>query len=168
MAVDTIFIDDAHEVPLTTGPTGFLTPSGARPSWTKTGPRQWRAELRGATYDVLLLEWDAAEETALLRVNGKKTRCKIKPREAALAETIGVERMAAAVAADVKAPMPGLVREVRVTAGQSVAAGDPLLVLEAMKMENVLKSPADGVVAEVPVAAGDAVDKNQPLIIFES
>ena len=58
---------------------------------------------------------------------------------------------------DVKAPMPGLIQDVSVKAGQSVAQGERLLVLEAMKMEHVLKAPRDGIVQSVSVAAGDQV-----------
>ncbi|MCL4140737.1 UNVERIFIED_CONTAM: hypothetical protein GTU68_026156 [Idotea baltica] len=62
--------------------------------------------------------------------------------------------------------MPGLVLEVAVTAGQEVAEGDTLLVLEAMKMENVIKASAAGVVTEVKIAAGDSVEKGQVLVGF--
>ena len=55
------------------------------------------------------------------------------------------------------APMPGLVTSVAVAAGQAVAAGDRLVVLEAMKMEHVLRAPRDGVLANVAVAAGSQV-----------
>ncbi|WP_333714126.1 acetyl/propionyl/methylcrotonyl-CoA carboxylase subunit alpha [Yoonia sp.] len=57
----------------------------------------------------------------------------------------------------VLAPMPGLVASVAVTAGQAVAAGDRLVVLEAMKMEHVLRAPRDGVLATVAVRAGQQV-----------
>jgi len=58
---------------------------------------------------------------------------------------------------DVKAPMPGLIQAVAVQAGQTVAEGDRLLVLEAMKMEHVLKASRDGTVQSVNVAEGDQV-----------
>jgi 3-methylcrotonyl-CoA carboxylase alpha subunit len=64
-------------------------------------------------------------------------------------------------------PMPGLVRAVAVVAGQAVAAGDRLAVLEAMKMEHVLTAARDGVVAEVLVAAGDQVEAGAALIRLE-
>jgi len=68
---------------------------------------------------------------------------------------------------EVKAPMPGLILDVLVSEGQMVKEDEPLLILEAMKMENVLASPRDGIIAAVEVAKGDAVDKNQLLIQFE-
>lgn len=54
--------------------------------------------------------------------------------------------------------MPGNVLEVRVAPGQAVKAGEVLLILEAMKMENEIVAPCDGTVASVEVAKGDTVD----------
>lgn len=65
-----------------------------------------------------------------------------------------------------KAPMPGLVVRVQVEAGQQVAAGMPVIVLEAMKMENQLKAAAPGVVAAIKVEPGQAVQKGQVLVEF--
>ena len=64
-------------------------------------------------------------------------------------------------------PMPGLVKAVFVTAGQSVVAGDRLCVLEAMKMEHTLTAARDGVVAEVLAQAGDQVEAGAALILLE-
>ena len=65
------------------------------------------------------------------------------------------------------APMPGAVVRVLVEAGQSVSVGQPLVVLEAMKMEHTVASPADGVVAEVRVQPGLQVDAGSVLVIVE-
>jgi pyruvate carboxylase subunit B len=64
----------------------------------------------------------------------------------------------------VKAPMPGLVLRIPVSVGQEVAAGQGVLVLEAMKMENEIKAPAPGVVIGIPVQPGQAVEKGQVLL----
>ena len=66
--------------------------------------------------------------------------------------------------ATVRAPMPGLVVRVLVEAGQEVAAGAGIVVLEAMKMENELKAHAAGVVRAVRVGAGEPVEKGQVLV----
>lgn len=63
--------------------------------------------------------------------------------------------------------MPGLVRRIDVTPGQQLMEGEPVLILEAMKMENVLKSPGEGKVAKVLVSPDTPVDKGQILIEFE-
>jgi 3-methylcrotonyl-CoA carboxylase alpha subunit len=68
----------------------------------------------------------------------------------------------------VLAPMPGAVKTVRANGGQSVAKGDPLVVLEAMKMEHTLTAPRDGTIAEVTVAEGDQVEDGALLVRLES
>jgi len=65
---------------------------------------------------------------------------------------------------ELRAPMPGLVREVRVTVGQAVTPTTPVVVLEAMKMENLLFAPAEGQVAEIAVVAGQPVEKGALLL----
>jgi biotin carboxyl carrier protein len=67
-----------------------------------------------------------------------------------------------------RAPMPGLVVRVQVEPGQKVEPGAPLVVLEAMKMENELKASAPAVVKGVRVVPGEAVEKGQVLVEFES
>lgn len=67
---------------------------------------------------------------------------------------------------ELRAPMPGLVRQVNVQVGDEVDSGDSLFILEAMKMENVLKSPVNGIVAELFVKPGESVEKNQILLSF--
>lgn len=73
----------------------------------------------------------------------------------------------AEVAGGFVAPMPGVVLDVRVAAGETVTAGQTLVVLEAMKMEHHMAAPADGVVAEVRVAAGQQVENGALLLVFE-
>ncbi len=63
----------------------------------------------------------------------------------------------------VKAPIPGLIARVLVAAGDEVAAGQPLLVLEAMKMENEIRAPRPGVVTRLDVQPGQDVTLNQLL-----
>ncbi len=66
-----------------------------------------------------------------------------------------------------KAPMPGLVVEIPVEAGQQVEKGDVLLVLESMKMQNELKSPRAGTVGAIRIEPGDSVDPRETLITIE-
>ncbi|MBQ4820979.1 acetyl-CoA carboxylase biotin carboxyl carrier protein subunit [Aquimarina sp. MMG016] len=67
----------------------------------------------------------------------------------------------------VKAPMPGLLLDIHVAVNQEVKEDEPLLILEAMKMENVILSPRDGIIKSIGASKGDAVDKGQLLIEFE-
>jgi len=66
-----------------------------------------------------------------------------------------------------KAPMPGLVVAVPVSEGQEVKAGDVLLILESMKMQNELKSPRDGVVKSIHVGPGASVEQRQKMLSVE-
>ena len=72
--------------------------------------------------------------------------------------------VAAAGAVTVKAPMPGNILDVKVAAGASVKAGDVLVILEAMKMENEIVAPQDGTVASVNVNKGDTVNSGDVLV----
>jgi pyruvate carboxylase subunit B len=74
---------------------------------------------------------------------------------------------AADAAAELRAPMPGLVVRVAVAAGDQVAPGDSLVVMEAMKMENELRAESAGIVAEVHVSEGATVDRDEVLVTFE-
>jgi biotin carboxyl carrier protein len=74
------------------------------------------------------------------------------------------ERAALESAGDLVAPMPGRVVSVRVRAGDAVAAGAALVVIEAMKMQNELVAPRDGTVTRVLVTDGDAVERGATLV----
>jgi pyruvate carboxylase subunit B len=74
---------------------------------------------------------------------------------------------AAAPPSLLKAPMPGLIIDVKVEAGQKIVSGQPLVVIEAMKMENVLKSRTTGKVKAVCVSGGQSVEKGDTLVEFE-
>ena len=67
----------------------------------------------------------------------------------------------------IMAPMPGLLLDIMVKVSQEVKENDPLLILEAMKMENVIVSPRDGIIKSISIDKGAAVEKNQLLIEFE-
>ena len=91
----------------------------------------------------------------------------MKDRFDLLLEKLGMNTTVSSAVVNIKAPMPGLILEINVQAGDFIKKGDPVLVLEAMKMENVLKSSGDGEIKEVLVRPGSSVEKNQVLIIFK-
>jgi len=68
--------------------------------------------------------------------------------------------------AEVRAPMPGLLKAVHVTEGARVEAGAPLVTLEAMKMENELRAPRAGTVTKLGAAAGATVDGGTLLVVI--
>ena len=65
------------------------------------------------------------------------------------------------------APMPGKILEIKTKIGDQVEAGQPLVILEAMKMENVMTAPASGIVKEIPTKVGVNVNQGDPLVIIE-
>lgn len=79
-------------------------------------------------------------------------------------ERMGIEDGAGSQSRELRAPMPGKVLEILVEEGQSVEEGDAMLVLEAMKMENVLRAGTAGVVSAIGVKEGSAVEKEAVLI----
>ena len=85
-----------------------------------------------------------------------------------LLKSMGLEGALTPKINDLKAPMPGLVLDIVIKAGDMVSKGDTLLILEAMKMENAIKAPADLKIKEIHTETGSAVDKNQVLITFDS
>jgi len=68
---------------------------------------------------------------------------------------------------EITAPMPGLIQEIQVKAGDRVENGQPLLVLEAMKMKNSIRSPRVGIISRVRVQSGQSVSYGDVLVEFE-
>lgn len=119
------------------------------------------------SYNVEVLKADHLEKSFTIKVNGNKYQLQIKDRYDELLKSMGMEITGGGKINEIKAPMPGLVLEIMVSPGQQVQKGDPVMVLEAMKMENVLKSPSDGIVKKINVEQKQAVEKNQVLLNFE-
>jgi biotin carboxyl carrier protein len=67
----------------------------------------------------------------------------------------------------VKAPMPGLILEIMIGVGEKANRNQPLVVIEAMKMENIIKSPVNASVKRILTSRGKSVEKNDLLIEFE-
>lgn len=102
-----------------------------------------------------------------LRINGREETVLIKDELDMLVDKMGLSAVVAERADKVEAPMPGLVLKLMVEPGDAVVEGQGLLILEAMKMENVIKAPADAVVKSVEVEVGEAVEKKKVIIYFE-
>ncbi|ALD20026.1 biotin/lipoyl-containing protein [Hymenobacter sp. DG25A] len=120
----------------------------------------------GRSFSAEVVSVERATKTIQLKVDGRIMDINAKDRFDLLLEKLGMSDVAAHKINELKAPMPGLIVDIRVAPGQTVQKGDPLLVLEAMKMENILKSPGDGVVSAIKVTLRDNVTKGQVLIQF--
>jgi biotin carboxyl carrier protein len=119
------------------------------------------------SYLAEIVSSDMELKTVSVKVNGHVFDIAVKDQYDALLDQLGMSNMNVQIVNEVKAPMPGLVLHLKAKPGDTIAKGDALLVLEAMKMENVLKSPTDGVVKSFAVEEGQAVEKNQLLVSFE-
>lgn len=131
----------------------------------RTGPSQYSVVLNGRSHRVLVLKEDRENNTVRLRIGGRTCTVQIQDDRSRLMHTLGLGK-AAMKAGDLKAPMPGLVLNILVKPGDVVKKNDPVLVLEAMKMENVIKAPGDAIVAAVAAEKGKPVEKGQLLVSF--
>lgn len=118
------------------------------------------------SYNAEVVSENEEEKKLVIKVNGRLYEVDIEDQFDSLLKAMGMNGAAGKSVLEVKAPMPGLVLSVNVTVGQEIKKGDSLLVLEAMKMENMLKSTTDGMVKKIFVGKGDKVEKNQVLIEF--
>ncbi len=118
-------------------------------------------------YRAHLLEYSKADKILKIVLEGKTHTLKIKDKYDHLLSQLGLSGMSTKKINELKSPMPGLVVEVLAKEGDSVKKGSPLVILEAMKMENVLKAVADVVIKKINVEKGVAVEKNQVLVVFE-
>lgn len=118
----------------------------------------------GRSYNVEVLA--PVDGISPIKVNGNVYEAETIDKFDELLKSLGMEKGGAGKVNDLKAPMPGLVLKVEVSVGADVKKGDRMLVLEAMKMENVIKAPADAKVASVEVKEGTTVEKNQVMVRF--
>lgn len=109
---------------------------------------------------------DKQQKTVTLRIKSQKVTVQLKEPVDLLLEQLGMQQSRVRKVNQLKAPMPGLVVRILVEEGQTIKAGEPLLVLEAMKMENVFKAPADVVIKQIKVTEKQAVEKNTELMTF--
>ncbi len=103
----------------------------------------------------------------MLAIDGVALEALVEDELAVRLAAFGGGRSRAGGAQRIVAPMPGLVVRVNAAVGQAVTAGESLVVLQAMKMENELGSPRDGTVRSVAVEAGQAVEQGQLLVELE-
>lgn len=119
------------------------------------------------SYQTEIINQDYISRKYIIQVNHTDYEVEITTELDRLIKELGFEVGASKKVNDIKAPMPGLILSIEVSAGQEVQEGDRLLILEAMKMENSFNSPRAGIIKSVVVNQGDAVDKGQLLIEFE-
>ena len=130
----------------------------------ETGKNRFHILRNNHSYVCEVLSADQQKKSFEIKVNGKTCRVILKDRFDELLHHLGMDKVAAHKVNLIRAPMPGLVLKLIVNAGEEIKEGDSLLILEAMKMENVIKSPGAGTVKLIRVKERDAVEKNQVMI----
>lgn len=132
----------------------------------KLSDRHYHILFQNKTYNAELIKSERDTKSFIFKINGRFYAVNLKDKFDLMLEKMGIANAAANKLNNLKAPMPGLIVDLKVKEGDSVKAGDPLLILEAMKMENVLKSPGEGVIKTVKVKKGDSVEKGHVLLEF--
>ncbi len=131
-----------------------------------TGDNQFHIIYKNQSFSLSANEIDHENKTCTITINGKKIHFELKDDYAELLEKMGMASGTSKKVNEFKAPMPGLVLRLLVKEGDMVKKGDGLLILEAMKMENILKSVGEGVVKKIHVAEKGKVEKGQLLLSF--
>ena len=116
------------------------------------------------SYHIEHISHDVSAKNILLRINGNTYTVKVSDKYDRLIDKLGMKVVGSQRAGDIKAPMPGLVLDILVKVGQTVTKGDKVLILEAMKMENIIKANGDGIIKAIHTEKGKPVDKGTLLI----
>ena len=130
----------------------------------KNSPTHFYVHYENKMYEIEILYHK--EKKVEVKINGKKVSIGVKTSLDLTLERMGMTSKEIPKINKLNAPMPGSILEVLVSKGDKVIKGDPLLILEAMKMENIIKAPADVSIHKINILVGDNVEKNQTLIEF--
>ena len=120
-----------------------------------------------ASYQIDVVGINREEKKVRLKINGKTSDFSIQDRMDLLLAEMGLDALKSGKINELKAPMPGLVLDILVKVGDLVQKGDPLIILEAMKMENMIKAAGAGKIKKILATKGSAVEKGALLIQFE-
>jgi len=122
---------------------------------------------KGRSVNASLINADIAAKQFSIEIEGECYEVCIHDALDQVLSEMGFDQVAVKQIKEIKAPMPGLVLDIAVATGQEVSAGDKILVLGAMKMENCITIPANAVIKRIHVAVGQAVEKGQVMVELE-
>lgn len=121
----------------------------------------------GKSFRAQVLKIDRDAKTISVEIDHQVYEVAVEEPMDRLLAAMGIKDAGKKKVNDIKAPMPGMILKILVSPGQHIAKGDPVLILEAMKMENVFKSATDAIVKEVKVKERTAVEKGEVLVVLE-
>ncbi len=127
----------------------------------------WSILHKGKSYEAVVEKLDRHNKEVVLRINGQRYAVAVQEPIDQLLKSMGLDLAASKKVEAIKAPMPGMILKLLVQPGQQIAKGDGLVVLEAMKMENVLKASGPATVKSIRVQERTAVEKGAVLIDLE-
>ncbi|MCB0655202.1 MAG: hypothetical protein KDC57_03645 [Saprospiraceae bacterium] len=159
-AVYRIHAPDAEPVPITQEDLSGL-------DIVVSGPNTYHVRWQGMNHQVELVYLDVNAKKIHLRSESRDYVLRVEDSLDILIERLGLQRHRSNALEVLKAPMPGLVLKLMVQPGDVINLGDPVVVLEAMKMENVIKSHGQGIVDRLLVAEGQPVEKEEILMTFK-
>lgn len=108
------------------------------------------------------------KRTVEFTIDGRWCTVDVRDERDLLLDEMGFKTAAEIGEGELKAPMPGKILEIMVEEGDEVELGDPVAILEAMKMENELNAPVAGVVASISVSVDDSLEKNAIILEIEA
>ena len=120
-----------------------------------------------SAFEVEIVHSDFLNKTLSLSVNGNIYEVKLEDEYDQQVKKMGLLAVTTQKLNEVKAPMPGLIVDVMVEVGQEIVEGTPLLVLSAMKMENIILAQGEGIIKSIEIKKDDAVEKGQVIIEME-
>jgi biotin carboxyl carrier protein len=110
---------------------------------------------------------DRSEAQNFLLSNGRELPITVETNRDRLLKLAASASASGVHHAEIKAAMPGMVIRISAKVGESVKKGEPVLILEAMKMENEVRAPVDGVIREIHASVQESVEKGDVLVVFE-
>ncbi len=130
----------------------------------RLGDSEYHTTDENQSYHTKILEINLEEKIVIIDLDGKRFLCKICDSLDLILKSLNLNNKSKSIRKDLISTMPGMVLEILVEQGQNVEKGDPLMILEAMKMENILKAGQDGSINKICCNIQDAVEKGQLLI----
>ena len=135
--------------------------------WKQLAPGVFDVRMGNRNVRIERMDGPDPKGNITVRVNGVVQTLQVLNQQQLLLESMGMTAGVETQEKHVESPMPGKILQVMVSPGAEVGEGDSLLVLEAMKMENVIRAPRAGIIEEVQARVGEAVEKAAVLVTYE-
>ena len=157
----------SHDVQVVTGKDASVNGVPVDIEFVKSATNSFKMRMNSVEKDADLVKLDKENKLVIVRIEGKKFAVQIKEPVDLMLDTLGINSKSTKKVNNLKAPMPGLVIKILAEQGKHYKAGDALMILEAMKMENVFKAAADVTIKAIEITERQTVEKGQILMVFE-